>query len=155
MPVTTVKEYLKNIPAERKEAFHSLRETILDALPAGFEETLSYGMIGYVVPHRLYPDGYHCDPRLPLPFLNLANQKGFIALYHMGLYADKKMLDWFTREYKSRTGKKPDMGKSCIRFKKPGEIPLPLIAELIKQMSPKQWIALYEKSFRSAGPKKS
>lgn len=114
----TIEEYLKEVPEDRKTAFTKLRDTITANLPKGFKEEMSYGMIGYVVPHSIYPKGYHCSPELPLPFVNLASQKNFIALYHMGIYANDKLLDWFVNEYPKYCKLKPDMGKSCIRFKK-------------------------------------
>lgn len=141
----TIEEYIASLPEERKVAIQQLRKVILKNLPKGFTECMSYGMIGYVVPHSMYPKGYHCDPKLPLPFLNIASQKNFIALYHMGLYADKNLLDWFTRDYPKHSKFKLDMGKSCIRFKKPEQIPYALIGELAAKMSPKEWIAIYEK----------
>ena len=95
----SVEEYLENVPEERKTAIGNLRKTVLENLPAGFKEELNYGMIGYVVPHELYPAGYHCDPKLPLPFMNIANQKNFISFYHMGIYANPELLDWFVKEY--------------------------------------------------------
>ncbi|HNL71683.1 MAG TPA: DUF1801 domain-containing protein, partial [Leptospiraceae bacterium] len=113
-----------------------------------FEETISYGMISYVVPHSLYPEGYHTDPKQPLPFISLASQKNFIALYHMGIYADEKILHWFVTEYPKHSKTKLDMGKSCIRFKKIDQIPFDLIQELVKKMTPKQWIDLYKKSIK-------
>lgn len=125
-----------------------LRKVIAKNLPKGFSETMAYGMIAYVVPHSLYPDGYHCDPKTPLPFINIASQKNFIAVYHMGIYADKKLLDWFSKEYPKHSKTKLDMGKSCIRFKKPDQIPFKLIGELASKMTVKEWIALYEKAFR-------
>ena len=112
----SVADYLNQIPAERKDAMTKLRETILDNLPKGFEETMSYGMIGYVVPHSLYPAGYHCDPKLPLPFMSIASQKNFVAFYHMGIYANPELLAWFQEEYPKHVKTKLDMGKSCIRF---------------------------------------
>ena len=126
----TPDEYLETLPAERKAAMQELRKVIKKNLPKGFVEVMSYGMVGYVVPHSTYPNGYHCDPKLPLPFLNMASQKNFIALYHMGLYSDPQLLDWFTSEYPKHSKAKLDMGKSCIRFKKPEEIPFALIGEL-------------------------
>jgi len=105
-------------------------------------------MLGYVVPHSVYPDGYHCDPKQPLPFMGLASQKNFISFYHMGLYADKKLMDWFTKEYPKHAKSKLDMGKSCIRFKKMDDIPFKLIGELVKKMSAKDWISLYEKNLK-------
>ena len=144
----TPNEYLKEIPADRLEHFRKLRDTILKNLPKGFEECMSYGMITYAVPHSLYPAGYHCDPRLPLPFVSIASQKNFIALYHMGVYADKKLFDWFVEEYKSQCQHKLDMGKSCIRFKKAEQILFKLIGELMKKMTVKDWIATYEKNYK-------
>lgn len=141
-------EYLEQIPEERQSAFQKLRQTILDNLPKGFHEEMSYGMLGYVVPHSLYPAGYHCDPKLPLPFLSIASQKNFVAVYHMGVYASPELYAWFTSEYAKRVKGKLDMGKSCIRFKKPDLIPFDLIGELVQKMSPEEWIALYEKNYK-------
>jgi hypothetical protein len=123
---------------------HKLRSTILENLPEGFEEVMSYGMIGYVVPHEIYPPGYHCDNKLPLPFINIASQKHFIALYHMGIYADPELLDWFTTAYAKLITTKVDMGKSCIRFKKSELIPFDLIGELCEKITVKEWINTYE-----------
>lgn len=144
----TVEEYLAEVPEERKEYFNQLRETILANLPKGFVEEMNYGMIGYVVPHSIYPDGYHCSPELPLPFANIASQKNFIALYHSGIYADPKILDWFVTEYPKHCKTKLDMGKSCIRFKKPDQIPFKLIAQLMKKVSVNDWIKVYEKNIK-------
>jgi uncharacterized protein YdhG (YjbR/CyaY superfamily) len=140
----TISDYNNEIPEERKAAFGKLRETILENIPSGFEETMSYGMIGYVIPHALYPNGYHCNPKLPLPFVNIASQKNFIALYHMGLYMDKTIFDWFVAEYPKHSKSKLDMGKSCIRFKKPDTIPFELIGELMQKMTMQEYIATYE-----------
>lgn len=145
---TTVKEYLESLPSERKQAMTMLRKSIQHNLPKGFSEIMSYGMIGYVVPHSLYPGGYHCDPKLPLPFLGIASQKNFIAVYHMGIYADPKLLKWFAGEYAKRSKTRLDMGKSCIRFKKPEQIPYDLIGELSGKVSPGDWIALYEREVK-------
>lgn len=144
-----IEDYIANIPEERSEPFIKLMETIEDNIPTGFYKCLSYGMIGWVVPHETYPAGYHCKPELPLPFINLANQKGFIALYHMGVYADTKLYDWFVSEYPKHTKYKLDMGKSCIRFKKMSDIPYDLIGALIKKMTVADWITQYEKSYKS------
>lgn len=143
---TTVTQYVAAVPDERQAAFKKLRKTVKANIPAGFQETMNYGMIGYVVPHKTYPDGYHCDPKLPLPFANIANQKNFIALYHMGLYSDKKLYDWFVKEYAKRCSHKLDMGKSCIRFKKIDDIPCDLIGELLTKISVADWIKTYERS---------
>ena len=145
---STPDEYIAELPEERVSAMKKLRKTILDNLPKGFEETMSYGMIGYVVPHSIYPDGYHCSPELPLPFLSIASQKNFIALYHMGIYSDEKLLNWFTSEYPNHVKTKLDMGKSCIRFKKPEQIPFELIAELVQKMSVQDWIDKYESAVK-------
>jgi len=144
----TVAEYLKELPADRQEVIEQLRAAIKKKLPKGFVEEMNYGMIGYVVPHTLYPKGYHCKPADPLPFMNIASQKNFIVVYHMGLYADPALMKWFTTEYPKYATAKLDMGKSCIRFKKPEQIPIKLLGELASKMTPKQWIELYEKAFR-------
>ncbi|MDI5899471.1 DUF1801 domain-containing protein [Flavobacterium yafengii] len=145
---TSIKAYLEEIPEERKIAFTKLRETILENIPKGFVEQMSYGMIGYVVPHSIYPDGYHCEPKFPLPFMGIASQKNFIALYHMGIYANPELLNWFVTEYPKHSTQKLDMGKSCIRFKKADQIPFELIAELAQKMSVQEWITCYESSFK-------
>ncbi|WP_300665211.1 DUF1801 domain-containing protein [Fluviicola sp.] len=147
-PGTTPDEWINNVPEERKEALNKLRKTILDNLPEGFRECINYGMIGYVVPHSLYPPGYHCDPKLPLPFLSFASQKNFIAFYHMGLYANPELLNWFVSEYQQVSKTKLDMGKSCVRFKKPDQIPFDLIGKLVSKVKPEEWIALYEKNLK-------
>ena len=144
----TVKDYLIEIPEERQVPFEKLRQTILKNLPKGFSEEMSYGMIGYVVPHSIYPAGYHCDPKLPLPFLALANQKNFIGFYHSGLYADPKLTKWFQEEYAKQCKYKLDMGKSCVRLKRMDDIPFDLIAQLCKKFTPEQWIELYEKALK-------
>jgi len=145
---TTVEEYLQEVPSERQMYFNQLRDIMLANLPGGFVEQLSYGMIGYVVPHSLYPAGYHCDTELPLPFANIASQKNFIALYHMGIYANPDMLDWFVKEYPKHCKLKLDMGKSCIRFKKADQIPFNLIAELMQKMTVDDWVQLYEANIK-------
>ena len=141
---TSIDVYLEEISAETKDSFAKLRENILENIPNGFVEQISYGMIGYVVPHSIYPGGYHCDPKLPLPFINIASQKNFIALYHMGIYANPELLNWFITEYPKHSSQKLDMGKSCIRFKKMDQIPFELIAELVQKMSVQEWITCYE-----------
>lgn len=140
-------DYISQIPEERKEAIKKLRKVIQDNLPSGFEEGMNYNMIGYYVPHSVYPNGYHCDTSLPLPFMNIASQKNFIALYHMGMYAKKDLLDWFTTEYPKHCKYKLDMGKSCVRFKKIEDIPYDLIGQLTAKMSAKEWIQVYENAF--------
>lgn len=143
--VANLEEYLTSIPVERKEAVEKLIKILADKLPTGFELQLSYGHLGFVVPHSLYPNGYHCDPKSPLPFINIASQKNFIALYHMGIYMDDKLLNWFVDEYPKYSKRKLDMGKSCIRFKKVEDIPFELIGELAQKITPQQWIENYEK----------
>ena len=140
----TPKEYIDRLPEERKRVVGELRKVILKNLPKGFVEQMGYGMLGYVVPHSLYPNGYHCDPQQPLPFMNVASQKNFVAVYYMG-FADKKLLEWFTGEYRKYSKTKLDMGKSCLRFKKMDQIPYKLIGELAAKITPQKWIAIYEK----------
>ncbi|MCX6199160.1 MAG: DUF1801 domain-containing protein [Bacteroidetes bacterium] len=150
----TPDEYIATLPADRQDAMNQLRKVIKKNLPKGFTEQMSYGMVGYVVPHSTYPNGYHCDPKLPLPFLNIASQKNFIAVYHMGVYSDPKLLDWFVKEYPKHSKSKLDMGKSCIRFKKPAEIPFKLIGELVSKMTPQDWIETYESILAKSKKKK-
>lgn len=142
-------DYISQIPEERKGPMKKLRQVILDNLPKGIEETMSYGMIGYVVPHTIYPEGYHCTPELPLPFMNLASQKNFIAVYSMVLYAKKDLMEWFTSEYAKQCKYKLDMGKSCIRFKRMDDIPFELIGQLTAKVSTKEWINLYEDLYKN------
>lgn len=142
--IATVEDYLESLTPEKKKEILELRKIILKNIPKGFEETLSYGMIGYVFPFKLYKDGYHCDPKLPLPFLSIASNKSGVAIYHMGIYVDMNLLTWFQKEYPKHTDSKLDMGKSCIRFKKFESIPLKLIAELVSKTTVKEWILLYE-----------
>ena len=144
----TPEAYLAELPEDRRAVMEQLRAAVLDNLPAGFEEVMSYGMLGYVVPHSLYPDGYHCDPKLPLPFMNLAAQKHFYGVYHMGIYADPDLMAWFQAEYRDRVPTKLDMGKSCLRLKNPKNIPYDLIGELAAKMTPQDWIERYEAGIR-------
>jgi len=143
----TIEEYLNQIPSERKDAIKKILNLMEQNLPKGFEARINYSMPGYVVPHSLFPAGYHCDPKLPLPFINIASQKNFIALYHMGIYANPELLQWFQTEYKKHVPTKLDMGKSCIRFKKVEQIPYELLAELFKKMTPEEWIKIYKDAF--------
>ncbi len=147
--ILTIEEYIQNVSEGRKLYFEKLRKTIQDNIPEGFVEEISYWMLWYVVPHSLYPDGYHCSPELPLPFISIANQKWFIALYHMWIYADEKLLDWFVTEYKKHSKYKLDMWKSCIRFKRMDDIPYELIWDLVKKMSVKKRIEIYEWAFKN------
>lgn len=140
-----VEMYLADVDPDKKEAFENLFHTIQKHLPKGFEPIIQYNMISFVVPLSTYPSGYHCTAHTPLPFISIAAQKNYISLYHMGLYVDTSLYQWFTSEYPNYSKTKLDMGKSCIRFKKTTEIPLELIAQLVSKMSPKEWIAFYEK----------
>jgi uncharacterized protein YdhG (YjbR/CyaY superfamily) len=142
-------DYISQLPPERQPVVSKLRAIISKNLPKGFKEQMSYGMLGFVVPHSLYPDGYHCDTKLPLPFINLASQKNFIALYHSGIYADSKLHDWFVAEYPNHVKTKLDMGKSCIRFKKMETVPYELIGKLCTKMTVKQWISVYQKNVKN------
>lgn len=144
----TPEEYISALPQDKKDAISKLRKIILKSLPKGFSETISYGMLGYVVPHSIYPDGYHCDPKLPLPFMSIASQKNFVGIYHMGIYANKDLYDWFVNEYPKHSNRKLDMGKSCIRLKKIEEIPYELIGELASKMTPNEWIKIYENAIK-------
>ena len=141
-------DYIKQLPEDRQVVITKLRETINKNLPMGFEETMSYGMIGYVVPHSKYPDGYHCTPELPLPFLNIASQKNFVAVYSSSIYAKKELLEWFTKEFPNHSKRRLDMGKSCIRFKNMDDIPFKLIGELAAKMTVDEWIAIYESNIK-------
>jgi uncharacterized protein YdhG (YjbR/CyaY superfamily) len=142
-------DYINQLPENRQEPIKKLREVIKSNIPKGFEETMSYGMIGYVVPHALYPDGYHCTPELPLPFMSIASQKNAISVYHSGVYAKKALYDWFVAEYPKHCKRKLDMGKSCIRFKYIDDIPYGLIGELASKITVEEWINIYEKNFRT------
>lgn len=141
-------DYISQLPAARQEPIKKLRKIISKNLPKGFEETMSYGMIGYVVPHSIYPEGYHCTPELPLPFINIASQKNFVAIYHMGIYANKELYDWFIGEYPKHSKRKLDMGKSCIRFKYIDDIPFELIGALTAKVSVVEWVEIYESTFK-------
>lgn len=143
-------EYISKIPEDRQPVLSRMREVILANLPKGFQETMNYGMIGYVVPHSIYPDGYHCTPELPLPFMSIASQKNFVALYHMGIYANEALLHWFKEEYPKHSKRKLDMGKSCIRFKNMDDIPYQLIGELSAKVTVQDWIDTYEANIKTS-----
>ncbi|WP_339886692.1 DUF1801 domain-containing protein [uncultured Flavobacterium sp.] len=145
---TTPEQYIAELPENRVEAINKLRKVINDNLPKGFNEEMSYGMIGYVVPHSIYPAGYHCTPKLPLPFMSFASQKNSVNFYHMGIYANPELLNWYTSEYPKYCTAKLDMGKSCIRFKKMDQIPFDLIGKLVQKMSVEDWIKCYEANFK-------
>ncbi len=144
----TVEKYLSELPEDRKLPMINLRNIIKNNIPNGFEEVMSYGMIGYVVPHSVYPNGYHCNPKLPLPYINIGSQKNFIVLHHLGIYGNNEILDWFVAEYPKHAKHKLDMGKGCVRFKKINEIPYKLIEELINKISLEKYIAQYEENIK-------
>ncbi|MDP9961032.1 DUF1801 domain-containing protein [Chryseobacterium lathyri] len=150
IPADSIPDYISKIPEERQEVFKKLFDTINDSLPKGFRENISYGMVGWGVPLETYPAGYHCAPGTPLPFMALASQKNFIAFYHMGIYADPELLNWFVAEYPKYSKRKLDMGKSCVRFKKMDDIPFELIAEVSKKMTVEDWINTYETQFKKS-----
>jgi len=141
-------EYISQLPKDRQIIISEIRKVILQNLPQGFEETIQYGMISYVVPHSIYPSGYHAKPEEPLPLMSIASQKNHIALYHMAIYADEKLLKWFKDQYLQAASVKLDMGKSCIRFKKAEHIPLELLGKLASKITPEKWITLYEDSLK-------
>ena len=145
---TSPDDYVSQLPWDRAIVISKLRSLIQENIPVGFTEEMSYGMIGYVVPHSIYSEGYHCDTSLPLPFINIASQKNFIAFYHMGIYADEKLCNWFVKEYPKHSKRKLDMGKSCIRFNKMDDIPYELLSELVKQVSVSDWVSLYERGLK-------
>lgn len=149
MKPTTIQEYIDAVADDRKQIVTDIYKTIKKNLPKGFTDCINYGMIGFVVPHSIYKDGYHCDPKLPLPFISLASTKSHIAIYHMGMYMNSSLLEWFKEEWAKQSTKKLDMGKSCIRFKKPEDVPLKLIAEMAKKMSVENWIENYETVLKS------
>ena len=144
--MSSIETYLNQMNEEDRSVMQELRKTILTHLPEGFEEQFSYGMIGIVVPHSMYHAGYHCDPKLPLPFMSIARQKKAYTFYHMGLYGDPDLFEWFKTEYEHKYGKL-DHGKSCLRFKTKEKIPFELIGILVEKISVKQWITLYEATF--------
>ena len=145
---STPEEYINQLPEDRKPVIEKIRTIIKKNLPEGFEEGINYNMLGYYVPHSIYPEGYHCDPKLPLPFMNLASQKNSVNLYHSGIYANPEIHDWFVNEYPKHSNRKLDMGKSCIRFKKMDDIPYELIAELCTKISVEDWINTYETNLK-------
>lgn len=150
----TVDAYMAELPAERQKAMKELRKEIKKNLPKGFKEAMGYGMMGWSVPHSMYPAGYHCNPKDPLPFMGMASQKNFIAVYHMGVYADPKLLKWFTDAYAKAGVGRLDMGKSCIRFTNVEKIPYKLIGELASKITPEDWIRIYETNLKNSRKKK-
>jgi hypothetical protein len=145
---TTIHEILANVPEDRAAHFNKLHDVIVKNLPKGFEAAISYGGLGYVVPHTIYPSGYHCKPIEPLPFAGIASQKNSINFYHMGIYANPDLLNWFVAEYPKHSKQKLDMGKSCVRFKKLDQIPYQLIGELMTKMTVEDWISIYERQLK-------
>ena len=148
--IQTPAEYIAQLPADRQKIVEAIANTLSENLPEGFQQVMSYGMIGFVVPHSIFPDGYHCNPKLPLPFINIGSTKAHIALHQMGLYGSTALLDWFQSEWPKHSIKKIDMGKGCVRFKKAEDVPLNLLAELAKKMTVNDWIQTYQTQFRSA-----
>ena len=146
--VDSPEAYIECLPEDRQAVISAMRDAVLKDIPAGFEEVVAYGHMGWVVPHEFYPPGYHCDPKQPLPFLGIGSQKNHIALYHMGIYSDPKLLAWFQNQWSKHSDRKLDMGKSCIRFKKPEHVTVDLIGELASKMTPAEWIARYEASMK-------
>lgn len=145
---SSVQQYLEELPADRQLVMKALFEALQSSFPPGFEVTIGYGMIGFVVPHSIYPAGYHCNPKDPLPFAGIASQKNHISFYHMGIYADSDLMEWFQDAYSQRVAGKLNMGKSCVRFSNPAKVPIDLLAELCGKMSVNDWIALYEKQLK-------
>lgn len=143
----TVEAYLGALPEDRRIALEAVRKAILKNLPKGFEEGIQYGMIGYFVPHDIYPAGYHCDPEQPLPFASIASQKNHMAIYLMCIYGDMAHKEWFVDEWK-KTGKRLDMGASCVRFRKLEDVPLEVVGQAIKRVSVKDFIAHYESNIK-------
>jgi len=138
--------YINQLPEERKPAMEKLLDLLKENLPTGFELQMQYSMPSYVVPHTIFPAGYHCNPKEPLPFISVASQKNFIAVYHMGLYANLELYNWFVSEYTKYSKYKLDMGKSCIRFKRMDDIPYELLGQLFQKMSVQDWIDIYQEN---------
>lgn len=150
MPTTFTNpdEYIASLPEDRQEPMQQLRDAIAQHIDKDYKECIAYGMIGYVVPHSIFPAGYHCDPKLPLGYMNIASQKTGITVHHLGLYMNKGLTDWFVAEYPKHTTAKLDLGKGCIRFRKPDQIPFELIGQLAGKLSVRQWIEHYEKALK-------
>ena len=144
----SIKDYINSLASDRKTTITQLINVIEQNIPKGFEKVMNYGMPSFVIPHSIYPNGYHCDTTLPLPFIGVSNQKYSISLHHMGLYANPELLNWFKSEYPKHSNAKLDMGKSCIRFKKFNEIPYELIGILSNKMTVKNWIDIYEQNIK-------
>ena len=144
----TIESYINSLPKDRKASVHKIIEVVEENIPVGYAKIMNYSMPSFVIPHSIYPAGYHVTPDLPLPFIGVASLKNHIGLYHMGLYADSKLSDWFVKEYPKHCKSKLDMGKSCIRFKKMDDIPYELVAELSTKMTIQDWISIYEKNIK-------
>ena len=142
----TIESYINSLPKVRKESVHKIIKVVEENIPVGYAKIMNYSMPSFVIPHAIYPAGYNVTPDLPLPFIGIASQKNHIGFYHMGLYADSKLLDWFTSEYPKHCKSKLDMGKSCIRFKIMDDIPYELLAELSTKVTIQDWISIYERS---------
>ncbi|MHC4953076.1 MAG: DUF1801 domain-containing protein [Planctomycetota bacterium] len=134
---TTVKQYLDSLPDDRRKAIQKVRAAVNKGLPKGYKEGIQYGIIGWFVPHSIFPSGYHCDPKQPVPFAGLASQKNYMSLYLMCVYGDKQHETWFVKEWK-KTGKKLDMGKSCVRFKSVDDVPLDVVKATKKKAAKKK-----------------
>lgn len=144
----TPEEYLEQLPKDRRDVIEKLRKTIKENIGKEFEETMSYNMISYVVPHSIYPPGYHVTPSQSLPFISIASQKNYVAIYHMGIYMFSDVLEWFEKEYPKHMKTKLDMGKSCIKFRNMNTIPFDLIGELCRKISLRDYVDKYEKSVK-------
>ncbi len=144
---TTVQQYLDELPDDRRVAISVVRQVMRKNLPKGFEEGIQYGMIGYYVPHSVYPDGYHCNPKEPLPYASLASQKNHMSIYLMCIYGEEKHRKWFVDAWKE-SGKKLDMGKSCVRFKKLEDVPLQVVGQAIQRVTVKKYIDVYETAMK-------
>ena len=144
----TIESYIKSLPKDRKVSVQKIIKVVEENIPVGYTKVMNYSMPSFVIPHSIYPAGYHVTPDLPLPFIGVASQKNHIGFYHMGVYADSNLLDWFISEYPKYCKSKLDMGKSCIRFKKMDDIPYELVGELSKKMTTKEWINIYEKNIK-------
>ena len=140
----TAEEYMMQLPPDRREIMEKLRAKVHEHLPAGLEERMLYGMICYVIPHSLYPKGYHVDPKLPVTMMAIASQKNHIALYHMGLYTFPDVYLWFMEAYEKDIGKKPDVGKSCIRVRPAANIPFDLLGQLCGKVTVEDYLRVYE-----------
>lgn len=141
-------QLLQQVPEDRHDAMNTLRKLFSTQLPKGFEELIKATSLDFVVPHSLYPNGYHCNPKQPLPFISIVSQKNVLTIHHLGFYASPELTEWFVTEYSKKYTPKLDMGKGCLKFKKMEEIPYDLLKSLCKKLTVKEWVDLYEKAFR-------